>query len=375
LKCSGSIKLSENAPDQTSVHAAAGTMAHGIAANCIDIGSSPQAMLGYEKEVDGHVIKVDQEMIDAVQVYLDVIAADRQDGDQCFAEMPLLKALSKIDPDFGGTADYVRYRPSTKSLRVMDFKFGSGTYVDVDDNEQAKIYAIGVMMELAKPVETVELTIVQPRFEGAAPVRNWTFKTSEVLDFVADAQAAAERTRDPRAELLLEAGDWCKFCKAARTCPELERKQNELVAAEFGAIADYKQLAAALAAIPQVKERIKAIEEFAYTEAQAGRFGEEHGYKLVDKVPRRKWKSEGDVIEWAQANAIDPYEKSLKSPAAIEKELAATAPKGKKKEAGKVLEPLAEKVSSGTVLVTLADNRPTAKRIAAEDFAVIENAA
>jgi hypothetical protein len=144
------------------------------------------------------------------------------------------------------------------------------------------------------------------------------------------------------------------------------------VAAQFGAITDYKQLAAALAAIPQVKERIKAIEEFAYTEAQAGRFGEEHGYKLVDKAPRRKWKSEGDVIEWAQQNAIDPYEKSLKSPAVIEKELAATAPRGKKKEVGKVLEPLTEKVSSGTVLVPLADNRPTAKRIAAEDFAVID---
>jgi hypothetical protein len=257
----------------------------------------------------------------------------------------------------------------------MDFKFGSGTYVDVDDNEQAKIYAIGVMMELAKPVETVELTIVQPRFEGAAPVRNWTFKTSEVLDFVADAQAAAERTRDPRAELLLEAGDWCKFCKAARTCPELERKQHELVAAEFGAIADYKQLAAALAAIPQVKERIKAIEEFAYTEAQAGRFGEEHGYKLVDKVPRRKWKSEGDVIEWAQANAIDPYEKSLKSPAQMEAKLKETAPKGQKGKVGAVLEPFVEKISSGTVLVPVTDARQPAKRISADDFAVIDGTA
>lgn len=375
MHCPGSVKLSEGAPDSTSIHAATGTYAHTTAADCIDIDVSPAKYLGRREVVDGHEIECDQEMVDAIQAYLDVIAEDKKKGDFTAAEMPLLGPLSEIDPDLGGTADYVRYRPSTKHLRVIDFKYGSGTYVEADDNTQMKIYALGALLTVNKPAETVEVMIVQPRFEGAKPVRAYSFKAVELLDFIADIKEAAEKTRLP--DPPLAAGDWCKFCKAARTCPELERKQHALLAAEFGgALTDYKQLAAALASVPLLKERIKAIEEFAYNEANAGRFGEEHGYKLVEKRPVRKWKSEADVMEWAQANAVDCYKpRELLSPAQLEKALAETAPKGKKKEAGKVLEPFVEKVSSGTVLVPVADDRPAAKRVSADDFAVIDGIA
>lgn len=151
-------------------------------------------------------------------------------------------------------------------------------------------------------------------------------------------------------------------------------KLAEVVKAEFHEVVDYKQLAETLAAIPLVKERIKAIEAFAYTEALAGRFGEAHGYKVVDKRPMRKWKSEGDVVEWAQANGIDPWEKTVISPAAMEEKLKANAPRGKKKEAGAAIEPLVEKVSSGTVLVPVSDNRPPAQLVTKDDFAVIDEA-
>jgi len=371
LHCPGSIKLSEGAPDSTSIHAAAGTYAHSIAAACLDGNLKPGTWLGKKETVDGHEITCDQEMVDAVQVYLDDIAEDAQIGDINKAEMPLLAALQQIDPDLGGTADYVRYRPSTKHLRVMDFKFGSGMYVEADDNDQAKIYGLGALLALNVPVKEVEVGIVQPRFEGAKPVRTWVFPVKDILDFVADVREAADKTRLP--DPPLAAGDWCKFCKAARTCPELEKQQHALTAVEFGTITDYKQLSQALISVPLIKERIKAIEEFAYTEAQAGRFGEEHGFKLVDKRPARKWKSEGDVIEWAQANAVDPYApREILSVAQLEKKLGESAPKGKKKEAGKVLEPFVEKISSGTVLVPVSDDRAPAKRISAEDFTRID---
>jgi hypothetical protein len=287
-------------------------------------------------------------------------------------EMPLLEVMQKIDPDLGGTADFVRYRPSTQHLRVMDFKYGAGQYVEADDNEQMKLYALGAMLTVNAPVKEVEVVVVQPRFEGAAPIRPWAFQALEILEFIADVKDAAHRTREPNPALV--PGEWCKpYCPRRRTCPALEKQTHDLLAHEFGAVADYKQLATALASIPLIKARIQAIEEFAYTEAQAGRFGEEHGYKLVDKVPRRKWKSEGDVIEWAQANAIDCYApRELLSPKQIEDKLKESAPRGKKKDAGAVLEPFVEKVSSGTVLVPVTDNRPAAKRISAADFAVIE---
>lgn len=372
LRCAGSVNASQGL-DSTSAYAAAGTFAHHIAAECLTKPTNkPEDWLGNKTIVDGHEVECTQEMVDAIHVYLDAIQEDFQKGDECWAEMPLLAALQQVDPDFGGTADYVRYRPSTKHLKVMDFKYGSGTFVDENDNEQLKLYALGAMVSVApRLIHDVEIVICQPRHEGAAPTRSYTFKAVDILDFMADLKEAAEKTRLP--DPPLAAGDWCKFCPAARTCPELEKKHHELVAAEFTAAVAYDpaKLASALAAIPLVKERIKAIEEFAYTQAQAG--VAIPGFKLVDKRPSRRWKSPGDVIEWAEKAAIDPFApRELLSPAQLEKKIAENAPKGKKKEAGAVLAPFVEKISSGTALVPESDERPPAKVVSIEDFSVVE---
>ena len=370
----------------SSIHAATGTYAHDIAAKCLS-AALPSASDYFLKKgvVDGYEIECDLEMVDAIDLYLDSVAEDQQVGDVAWIEMPLLQALSKIDPDLGGTADYVRYRPATQHLLVADFKFGSGVYVDVNSNEQLMLYALGAMLECGKAVKDVTVRIVQPRFEGAEPVRDYHFKAHSILDFAADVQAAAQRSRDPNAPLV--AGDHCQFCPLARSCQELERHQHSLLAAEFvtvetapsgamsfaaepGAVVDYGTLAQALASIPLVKERIKAIEAFAYEQALKG--AEIPGYKLVDKRAVRKWKSEGEVILWAQERALDPYApREVISPAQMEKLLAKDAPRGKKKDAGVALEPLVEKVSSGTALVPVTDSRAPAKVVTADDFDVL----
>lgn len=367
LACPGSVPQD----DKPSFYAAQGTFAHSIASQCLDHGVDASDFLLKRDKVEGFDVECDQEMVDAIQIYLDEIRADHTAGDIAGAEIALLAPLQTIDPDLGGTADFRRYRPSTRHLKVWDFKFGSGTYVEADDNEQGLIYCIGVMVEINAPVEDVEFVIVQPRFEGAKPVRTFKFKATEVLEFIADLKDAADKTRLPNPPRV--AGDHCKFCSHARTCKELSARQTALMAADFTGLVDYKDLATALASVALVKERIKAIEEFAYTEAVAGRFTANYGYKLVDKRPVRRWKSEGDFVEWAQKLGIEPYApRDPLSPAQVEKALAEVAPKGKKKEAGKVLEPLVERVSSGTVLVPVADARPEVKRLQESDFAVID---
>lgn len=320
--------------------------------------------------VDGFEIECDLEMVDGVRTYIDAVDEDAQEGDAVWIEQALHTELQKIDPDLGGTADYIRYRPSDKTLRCYDFKYGSGVYVSAENNVQQKIYALGALLEVlcvGHTVDTIELTIVQPRFEGAAPVRSWSFKAVELLDFVADLKEAAARTRLPDPPRV--AGGHCKFCPKARTCPELEAKEHALTAVEFSAVRAYDPatLASALSAIPLVKERIKAIEEFAYAEALAGR--PIPGYKLVDKRPTRKWKSEDEIVAWAQANAIDPYApRTVISPAQMDERLKATAPRGKKKEATAVLKPFCELVSSGMVLVPESDSRAPVNLISAADF-------
>lgn len=372
LRCPGSVAT--KGTDKPSIYAATGTFAHSIAAKCLLSGDSPHDYLLARDKVDGFSVECDLEMVEAIQVYLDFIAQDRQKGDETWVEMPLLEALQKIDPDLGGTADFVRYRPG--HLHVMDFKFGSGTFVAADDNEQLKLYALGAMLTANRPVEDVTVTIVQPRFEGAAPIRSDTFKAVDILDFIADVQDAAVLTRDENAARV--AGDHCKFCPQAKDCPKLEEKTHAVIALDFSAVTDYDpaKLSAGLAMIPLVKERIKAMEEFAYLEANAGRFGPEHGWKLVDKRPVRKWIDVEEVKKWALREGVDIWtEPEILSPAQVEKKLAETAPKGKKKDAGKALDPLVTKVSSGTALVPVADNRPSVKLVTADDFAVIDGTA
>lgn len=368
MTCPGSLQ-GPPAENKSSVHSATGTFAHDIAAKCLDENAQPSDFLLFRGKVDGFDVECDQEMVDAIDLYVDNILGDLQDGDMRWTEMSLLEPLCGIDADLGGTADFVRYRPSTQSLRVVDFKYGAGVYVEAEDNTQAKVYALGALLKVSQPIKEIEVVIIQPRYEGAAPVRSWVFPTSEVLDFVADLQDAAAASREPNAPLV--AGDHCKFCPRARECPELEKKHHALVAAQFDVAlpTDMKLVADLLASIPLVKERIKAIEEYAYSQAMRGI--EVPGWKLVDKQARRQWKSPDVVVLWAKEQGINPYKEApLKSPAEIETMPKEKAPRGKKKEAGAVLEPLVEKISSGTTLAPISDNRPPVRLIDASAFDV-----
>lgn len=219
MNCPGSVKLSEGMPNPPTIHSATGTCAHDLAAKCLEGCFSPSEFLGEKRVVDGFEIEIDQQMVDAVNLYMSEIESDAQPGDESWIEMPLLEPLAKVDPDFGGTADYVRYRPAKKHLRVTDFKYGAGTYVKVEDNEQLMKYAAGALLRVNRPATEVEVVIVQPRFEKAAKVRPWKFPAVQLVDFLADLQEAAALTRTDNAPL--RTGNWCKFCPAAKLpCPQ-----------------------------------------------------------------------------------------------------------------------------------------------------------
>ena len=69
----------------------------------------------------------------------------------------------------------------------------------------------------------------------------------------------------------VQVGDVVKaFCPNAHTCPELAKLHHDLVAADFTSVVafDPARLSSALAAIPLVKERIKAIEDEIPAEAK-----------------------------------------------------------------------------------------------------------
>ena len=353
LHCFGSVNaiaaLLEGPPSPA---AAEGTLAHDIAAKLLTEGWNASL--------------VPEDMHDGIAFYFDT--CKEKTLEKRWVELDLTPALSEWDSDLGGTADFATYSPTKKLLRVMDFKYGAGMFVSADDNKQLKVYALGALLAINEPIDTVEVYIVQPRFEGAEPVRMESFPAHDLLDFAGEIAHAAKATRLPDAPFI--PGPWCNktFCPNARACPALEKMQHMLIKQEFSDVVpfDPEQLSSALTAIPLVEERIKAIKEFAYTQACEGR--EIPGYKLVDKRARRHWTNEQQVIEWAKNRAIEPFEPPvLKSPAQLEK--------GLKKPEKMELAAFTASVSSGTTLVAEGDARPAvSKQITIDDFEAIGGA-
>ncbi len=370
MACPGSVRLSEGLPDSSSEAAAAGTVAHDLAARCL---LDPQGGAFLNDEVgrvitqDGYKITIDAEMVDAVRLYLDALAASKQPDDVDWVEVDLTPHLKTIDPSLGGTADHVRFRPATRHLFVTDFKYGAGVLVNPEGNKQLRMYALGALLDAESRgafVKTIAVRVVQPRIEHEdSCVREETFHAAELLSFVADVQRAAEATRDPDAPLV--AGEaQCKWCPAKHICPELEKRQHALTAVEFTEIKPYDPatLAHALASFPLVEARIKAVREFAYAEAERG--NPPPGWKLVSKRGVRRWVDEESVRTWAEAKAVDPFEEpKMKSPAQLEKELN----KDQKKELGE----MTVTVSSGHTLVPETDKRPAVHLALASEFALI----
>jgi len=380
VNCPGSVREAQGYPATGTAAAAYGTYAHHIAAECLNDRSGktrPADWLGTRTIINGFVVTCDPEMVEAIEFYLDDCHDDERDGDLTWTEMPLLAALQKVHPKLGGTADRVRWRPSTAHLRVTDAKFGAGVFVDAVENKQLKMYALGALLETGVKAKRVEVRVVQPRFERSdSMARSFEFDAFDLLDFGADLVEAIRAAEAPDAPLV--PGWWCKktFCPAAALCPALQAKANALMEVEPTAVAGFskEKLLQGLAMVDQLKAMISALQELAYREAAAGRLTAEDGWKLVAKRATRKWR-EGDeakVAEWALRQGIDPYEQVLRSPAQLEALASMDAPRGQKKAqkeaAAAALAPHTESKSSGLTLVRADDARQEVKLLSADDF-------
>lgn len=122
---------------------------------------------------------------------------------------------SKYAPEGFGTGDFVVI--GGNRITVIDLKFGRGVKVDVVDNPQLKLYALGAyeIVDFIYDIEEIENIIVQPRIANG--ISEFVIKTPELLEW-------ALNYLKPRALLAyhdkgdFQAGEHCKFCKANGRC-------------------------------------------------------------------------------------------------------------------------------------------------------------
>lgn len=347
--CPASVRLSVGMPNISSKYAEEGTRAHELAEKILTFKA---------------LCSVDVDMLEAVRVYTDYVFS-LQKGCSTYGIEEKFD-LSAIHPGLFGTCDAWVYQSTSSTLHIIDYKHGQGLAVEVENNKQLRYYALGALLKLKLPCSYVQMTIVQPRaIHPDGPIRSWKIPVVDLLDFTADLIEAAKATEDPNAKA--EAGDHCRFCPAAPTCPEIHATAIATAQEEFSPTLSYspEKLADVLSKIPAIEAWCKAVEEFAYHEAQHGRVAP--GYKLVAKNTHRKWKDIEDLdhklLLEVGLNYDQVFEKKMKTPAQVEALL--------DKEGKKLLEEFTFKPDGGTKLVPAADKRKKAKASIETEFTVI----
>jgi hypothetical protein len=321
--------------ESLSMPAEEGSVAHKVAEICLEKKQTPKALLGYDlNSPAGVTFTVDQEMIDAIQLYIDEVHS---------AEVEL-NAPAHIEEKFdleytSGTADAVVI--GEDGAKVIDLKYGMGVEVWPDNNSQLMIYALGAIKALGGdnlPDDfEIELVIVQPRIFKDKKVKSWVTTWGE-LRFWEDFTLipAAEDAMDGAG--LTPGEEQCRFCKAAGECPAVTGRAKALANYQMEELPDLsipveemspEQLAAAIEMEPIFKKWVKAVE---------GRFSEVRersvntmkgghsvpGYKLVrGRKPTSVWKDEAQMVKVAKEIGLDPYETKVLTVAKMKKQMKA----------------------------------------------------
>ena len=371
MNCPGSVALIELLPQdmrgRPSVHAQEGTFAHSLGETALLAGET------VEEIARKHTLRdsIDREMIDYVQVYVDQC---RKAMDMCTwwsveERLDIGAALHSPAPMYG-TGDFLSLRYA--KLEVIDLKYGKGVVVEVVDNTQLKMYALGGLfkaIEKGHHPTAVTVSIVQPRVEHPDGfVRSATYDLVDLAEFAAEILAAARATM--KADAPLNAGSWCRWCDAAAVCPARAEQSMAVACVEFDVVSveparppgpetlTTEELAWVLERLPQLEEWAAQVRKFAHNSLEQGY--DVPGQKLVAKRANRKWVDEDEVEVWARVKNVDVFEEpKLLSPAKVEKLV------GKKN----FPDEFTHKKSSGTTMVPESDRRPA---IATDAFPIYD---
>lgn len=335
-RCPASVNRQKGKPSKSNDAAEIGTAAHELGEFCIRMGIRPIDCLGLK--FNGRV--VDHDMINAVEVYVGHITANR------IGAMLERRVELKLDgrDDIFGTADSITFIDRT--LYVDDYKHGYGV-VEVPDNTQLICYAVASLDTFNAwfKVDYVTVTIIQPRanhIDGV--IRSYTYTVNELMAWRDVVVESIQLADDPNAKPV--AGSWCKYCLASPTCKARMIQTIEIAFDESEVTED--QLIKIYPEIEVVKNHLDSISDKVRELALAGKPIPD--YKLVKKRTRAKC-TEVESLEKECVSlgikADDLYDRKLKAKTNI------TPVIGKD-----LVQKYFVSEESGLDLVSIKDNRP-----------------
>ncbi|OCA97849.1 DUF2800 domain-containing protein [Clostridium beijerinckii] len=349
LHCTPSVSLEQCFEAETSVFAEEGTAAHELSEHKL---RKFLKIKSRKPKSEFHCDEMEEYTDVYVNFAIELITKVRQNCKDLIVLIEQRLDFSNYVPEGFGTGDLVIV--ADKTLYIVDLKYGKGVEVSAEENPQMMLYALGALnlFEALYDIETVNMTIVQPRLES---ISTYEIEVNELITW-------AEIELKPKAELAINGegefapGEHCRFCRARATCRARSESFLDLARFEFKMpdLLTDSEIEDVLSLADQLSKWAADIYTYA-TEKAINEGKEWTGYKLVEGRSNRKYSDETAVVE-AVTNAgyKDIYKKTLLGITDMEKLLG-------KKNFETILGNLIEKPKGKITLVSESDKRKPIK--------------
>jgi hypothetical protein len=343
INCPGSVALVQKMPPKpSSEHADRGTLLHNMMEEILTSGDAPESFIGarYNDQI------LTQDLIDE-KIRPAMEALDAIDPDQTMEyEVETRVGFGDLLPGVFGSTDLIG-RIGSRAI-VLDWKFGDGVMVEVEENPQLMFYAAAAMRtkEAAWAFEgatEIEMVIVQP-----PEVRRWVTTPERIAKFELELVQAVKQAM--KADAQLAVGDHCRWCAAKPICPKMTGAVDRALKVQIDTL-PAAQISNYLKNADMLEDWIKDLRSLALQMLESGAKLPE--YKLVAKRAIRSWSDEEKAKVALFAYGLtesEVMESSVVSPAKAEKAL-------KKRKLG-LPEDLVVAISSGNTLASADDPRP-----------------
>lgn len=326
LNCLPAPRLEATLPERASKDAEEGTLAHSVCEISAKKKFKKVKAAEYNREIKRlkkHELW-DDEMLRTAETYVDHLA----ERSMSFATEPYVTFEVKVDisdyaPESFGRCDCVMFGGNT--LIITDYKHGKGVPVDVEENPQLMLYALGAL-KLYQPlfggaIERAELYVDQPRLDS---YQNWSCTADELIAWGESIRPLAQKAFMGVGEF--KAGPWCKFCRACGTC-KAQAAQQIGAFDDFAAVVNQspdlltpEQMSEVLKRGETLVDWYNTVKEKALEAILSGK--QIPGWKAVEGRSRRAWSDQDKALEALLASGIERaaiYDSVPKTLAQIEK--------------------------------------------------------
>jgi hypothetical protein len=343
MNCPGSVALVQKMPPQPSnKYADEGTLLHNVIAEIVMSDKHPEEFL--HTKYNDQVLTldlIDNKLVPALAA-LDVIDPNKE----MEIEAETRVGFGDLLPDVFGSTDLIG-RIGKRAV-VLDWKFGDGVAVEVEENPQLMFYAAAAMRTEATKwafdgVEEIEMVIVQP-----PQVKRWVTTPARIAKFEKELVRAVKLAQQPNAELKI--GDHCRWCAAKPICPQMTGAVDRALKTSIDGL-DAPTISAYLKNADMLEQWITDLRALALQMLDSG--ARLPDYKLVAKRAIRQWTDEDKAKVALFAYGLtesEVMETSIISPAKAEKAL--------KKRKQALPDDLVVAISSGNTLASADDPRP-----------------